>query len=55
MRELVLQGGDASTFDGENRSGKTDIEVSDIFQLYSLKFYDLQSSFRLEYCISGTG
>lgn len=43
MRELILQGGDVSTFDEENRSGKTDIEVSDVFQLHSVKFYDFQS------------
>ena len=31
MRELILQGGDGSTFEEENRSGKTDIEVGDVF------------------------
>lgn len=55
MRELILQGGDGSTFDEENRSGKTDIEVGVVFQLCSVKFYDLQSSFMVENCISGSG
>ena len=36
MRELILQGGDVLKFDEENRSGKTDLEVSDIFPLHGV-------------------
>lgn len=39
MRELILQGGDVLKFEEENRSGKTDTEVSDAFQLHGIKFY----------------
>jgi len=43
MRELILQGGDVLKFEEENRSGKTDTEVSDAFQLHGVKVYRLQS------------
>ena len=45
MRELIFQGGDVLKFEEEDRSGKIDVEVSDVFQLHSVKFYRLQSFF----------
>lgn len=41
MRELILQGGEVLKFEEENHSGKTDIEVSDVFQLHGVKFHVL--------------
>ena len=39
MRELTLQGGNVLKLEEENRSGKTDTEVSDVFQLRGVKFF----------------
>ena len=37
MRELILQGGDVLKLQEENRSGKSDIEVSDVLQFFLCK------------------
>ena len=45
MRELIFQGGDVLKFEEENRSGKTDIEVIDVFFSYILFNYTVYNLF----------